>query len=663
MLKIKHAVNDPQSMSQDGDSILKSLQNVKIPIIDLIVRESIQNSLDAALKDEDFVEFDFYHGKFLNRELASQLDEAQMSLLSQYKKEEEFLAFSDKNTSGLTGSYVAKTMDEIKKSNFHKLIFGLGKNQEQEGAGGSWGLGKTSFFRIGNGIVVYYTRIKKASSYEERLIVSIIENPKDKKRILKKNDRGIAWWGKYKGSEHILPITDPEYIKKFLSIFGLEQYKDDETGTMIIIPYLNDSYKKKSAYEVSYYWDEDIDAQLRLAIQRWYMPRIMNGKYLKTIGQAHLMARVNGEGIIPGVNTEEVFNVFRALYDSALTGELPEKNLYKIQISEVRFPRMITKKSNDLAGRVTYCQVNKEQLKMLPPYNQENALALIGAEDPTIGDKFNSKIMAYSRQPGMVVRYAIDDDWMPKGNIQEENKLVLGFYVPVSQVDLHDKLRKQGFDTMESYLRAIETADHALWEDSDGINIISRTKKATAKLVQDAFAEEENTKQGDETSRLSRKYGAMLIPFRQGNRGIRPRDKSVNKNKNKKHRGRASFSILNTNLIDKNTITLDIVFSLPASTKSTLSLRVQSSDRQISYDEWQRTIGDSLDFPLTIQGIELTGNILYDYNLDMVLIENNSLNTIELEGELKLHVNSNEYSPILMISSQPIVERGDANGK
>ncbi|MBG9982131.1 hypothetical protein HZY86_03295 [Aerococcaceae bacterium DSM 111020] len=653
MLKIKYALNDPQSMAQDGDSILKSLQNVKIPIIDLIVRESIQNSLDAALGNKEHVEFDFYHGKFQNKDLASQLEEAEESLLNNFSKEEKFLAFSDKNTSGLTGSYVGKTKEEIKQSNFHKLIFSLGKNQEQEGAGGSWGLGKTSFFRIGNGIVIYYTRIKTRSGYEERLIVSLIENPKNKKRILPKNERGIAWWGEYQDSVHILPITNPMFIKKFLNIFGLESYKDDETGTMIIIPYLNSSYKKKSVDEKKYYWDEDLDEQLKLAIQRWYMPRIMNNRYAKTLNQAYLIARVNGDVIMPGINTEEVFNVFRALYDSALTGKIAENNFYNIQLSEVKFPRLITQKSNAIAGRVAFCQVSKEQLKMQPPYNQENPLALIGAEDPSLGEKFNSKIMAYSRQPGMVVRYAIDDDWMPKGSIQEENKLLLGFYVPVSKRELHDKLKKQGFDTMESYLRSIETADHAIWEDQDGINIVIRTKKATAKLVQDALNKEENTKQGDATSRLSRKYGAMLIPFRQGSRGVRPRNKPVTNNSSKKsQRGRSSFSILKTNPLEKNAIVLNLKFLLPGSSKSTLSLRVKSSDRQISYDEWQRTMGDSLDFPLTISDFKLTDDIQNEFESDKVVLENNSPDSLEIEGVLRLQVNSNEYSPILMIGSQ-----------
>ena len=53
-----------------------------------------------------------------------------------------------KNTTGLTGNYSSTDANELNKSNFYKLVFGIGKNQEADGVRGSWGLGKTSYFRI-----------------------------------------------------------------------------------------------------------------------------------------------------------------------------------------------------------------------------------------------------------------------------------------------------------------------------------------------------------------------------------------------------------------------------------------------------------------------------------------------------------------------------------
>lgn len=206
-----------------------------------MVRESIQNSLDATIDNTPKTIVDFSTGEFESEKLASNFEEIEDVLLERYPGNQRFIAVSDKNTYGLTGDYSSDDIRILNNSNFHKLVFGIGKNQDKDGAGGSWGLGKTSYFRMGVGIVIYYTRIKINDKYEERLIASLIEDPTKEDRILSSNERGIAWWGEYViNEEKISPITDKEQIGKILSLFNLENYKNEETGTSIIIPYLKD---------------------------------------------------------------------------------------------------------------------------------------------------------------------------------------------------------------------------------------------------------------------------------------------------------------------------------------------------------------------------------------------------------------------------------------
>lgn len=69
-MKLKNAPNDLQSMSQDGDAILRSLQNKSLPIIDLMVRESLQNSLDATLPKVENTIVEFNYGTFNSKELS-----------------------------------------------------------------------------------------------------------------------------------------------------------------------------------------------------------------------------------------------------------------------------------------------------------------------------------------------------------------------------------------------------------------------------------------------------------------------------------------------------------------------------------------------------------------------------------------------------------------
>lgn len=46
---MKIEIAEPGRMTQSGSSLLKLIQNNNMPILDLLVRESIQNSLDAKM--------------------------------------------------------------------------------------------------------------------------------------------------------------------------------------------------------------------------------------------------------------------------------------------------------------------------------------------------------------------------------------------------------------------------------------------------------------------------------------------------------------------------------------------------------------------------------------------------------------------------------------
>lgn len=52
---MKIEIAEPGRMTQNGSSLLKLIQNNDMPILDLLVRESVQNSLDAAKADSKYV--------------------------------------------------------------------------------------------------------------------------------------------------------------------------------------------------------------------------------------------------------------------------------------------------------------------------------------------------------------------------------------------------------------------------------------------------------------------------------------------------------------------------------------------------------------------------------------------------------------------------------
>ena len=131
-------IAEPGRMTQTGSSLIRLIQNNNMPVLDLLVRESIQNSLDARKSDSKFVEVDFLTGSFENRRLSSELDELTQALNQRFPEESKYLAIRDSNTVGLTGVMNYKKVKDNKYGNLLKLVYEICKPQEAEGAGGPW---------------------------------------------------------------------------------------------------------------------------------------------------------------------------------------------------------------------------------------------------------------------------------------------------------------------------------------------------------------------------------------------------------------------------------------------------------------------------------------------------------------------------------------------
>ena len=101
------------------------------------------------------------------------------------------------------------------------------------------------------------------------------------------NSAGKAWWG-IRDGEDLLPISDDEFIVPLLDTFGLKPFTGEETGTSVIIPYIDPSKLLEDIipadaeiesgirdhFETN--WTSTLADYLKLAIQRWYAPKIHN---------------------------------------------------------------------------------------------------------------------------------------------------------------------------------------------------------------------------------------------------------------------------------------------------------------------------------------------------------------------------------------------------
>ena len=67
---MKIEIAEPGRMTQSGSSLLKLIQNNNMPILDLLVRDSIQNSLDAKNENDNLFDATPYSFFAIDSEIA-----------------------------------------------------------------------------------------------------------------------------------------------------------------------------------------------------------------------------------------------------------------------------------------------------------------------------------------------------------------------------------------------------------------------------------------------------------------------------------------------------------------------------------------------------------------------------------------------------------------
>lgn len=494
-------VNPASKMGQTGSSLLKLIQNTTLPVIDLIVREGLQNSLDAALNEHGAVQADFITGnceKSRVDQIFSGISEALQKNIAGDRV--DFLALRDKGTAGLSGPLREDEYEDgCDHGNLRKLIYEICQAQTSEGKGGSWGLGKTVFFRAGIGIVMYYSRIRTDAGFEERLAATLIENDKDSNSLLRqsnlKNGRlftGVAWWGACDNKD-TWPITESQEIRDILSVFNISPYTGEETGTTVIVPYID---RKKLCNNADTAGGNSVFASWSLedfiteAVQRWYLPRLYNKEYKKY--GAWLDFRLNGKKYRKP-ELEPFFCMMQELYNEAPVKGIP------IRLNSVFAGR------NKNAGYLAIRKFTQSELGD----NTVPHILLNKAEDCN-GDEV-PPIVAFCRKAGMVINYDTDGPWTAAVPATKKGEYVAAFFVLNSEAVLSD-----GGMTLDAYIRSAEQADHMNWFDSQlngkQGNIVTKIQKNSAKKLQDKLrpAEKENDLQTD--TRLQQKLGSLFMP-------------------------------------------------------------------------------------------------------------------------------------------------------
>ncbi len=491
-------------MQTSGSALLKLMQNNETPVLDLFVRESIQNSLDAALLESEIVRVDFKYDTFSVNELAECYDEIDGPIKGKYSQKNKFISVSDKNTIGLVGNKNGLFSPREENQNLGKLVFQIMHAQTKEGAGGCWGIGKTVYYRLGQGLVIYYSRIKNNDgTYEERIISSLVEDDEKEDRLITKEGYlGITYFGEIiNGKPNV--VCDVNFIHKLLNIFNIKPYEGYETGTVIIIPFIDDEQVLMSNgfdYQDKLFWDKDVTNYINMSILRWYFPRINSKYYLGP----RLEVCVNDKKIELS-NNSPIFDWFSKLYECIVTGEVQNG----IQLKTIERNRDLDDKE---LGKFAFVKLSRSELKMSGSFGYDNLPAPFSYLNlKRDADTSNPPIVAYCRKPGMIVSYEISGNWVGSG-VSGGNDFILGLFV------LNSKNRIRDYNlSLEDYVRKSEKADHTSWVDPIIENkkpklLVNQIINEVGKTLKDTYLEKSTVVEEVITNRYLGKKFADLLP-------------------------------------------------------------------------------------------------------------------------------------------------------
>ena len=598
-------------MSESGSSLLRLIQNQDMPLLDLLVREAIQNSLDAA-NGKAFVNVDFSVRPFDSKALSRQLEGITEKLDQRFSgKSYDSLIISDSNTVGLTGPVRYEDVRGQDFGNCLKLIYEICKPQTNEGAGGSWGLGKTIYFRIGIGLVIYYSRILQDGKYKSRLAACLVEDETKKNSMIPSSEgvkRGIAWWGDAPWRRKTtVPIENERDIAKVLSVFNVRKYQNEETGTTIIIPYINAStllqevYAKNDEAEYKPYWAKSVEAYLKVAVQRWYAPRILNTSY----NGAYLRPSIHN-ALIKVTELLPLFRVIRELYIKAVTGSVSEDSILAEEGADVHADDIRTRevfvRGTSSAGKFVYLKLSAAQLKMNPPENQKSPYQQVTNRVIPM-ENGNTPIIMYTRKPGMIVGYDFNGSWthrMPKASEQE---YIIGLFVANSSNRLEGILDQKNENlTLEEYIRQGEKADHASWSDRNigGTNprVISKVQAGIIRTISAQYKEKPAETVERKSTGLSHALANILLPSTDFGRNAsvtppkppRPVTPST---------GKVSFSVVGAPEFTGDNVTLPFEAFLKKGI-FVIRLAIVTDYKKYHSDSWEKPEEIGKQFPLSV---------------------------------------------------------------
>ncbi len=316
-----------------------------------IVRETLQNSLDAVLHDSAGeglpvrVRFSLHRNeRCLDAGTASAyvggLKEHLHSLVAQHKDklpadfldpgrlgtDMPFLAVEDFGTVGLIGDWTVPYLDSPDpKNHYYYFVRNVGNTAKGEREGGSWGYGKYVFHdssRISS--VLAYT-VRDGDPEHHRLLIGKAE------LLVHTTSSGElypadGYFADTVDNDEIVPVFDNSKIDNFASEFSLARTEQD-TGLSLVIPFPVDTLKSEDilAAAMYYYFKPIIEARLVVEVEDDQGTTVLDGEESLRKNAPNTDFSALGVGTVTG---KDMVELYEAVLDF-LT--LPDEKKYMLR--------------------------------------------------------------------------------------------------------------------------------------------------------------------------------------------------------------------------------------------------------------------------------------------------------------------------------------------
>jgi len=242
-----------------------------------LVREAIQNSLDAKVKDNEGpvrVRFGVScdgclaaetMSKYISDEAWKHFHASNNGLTQPPGKEDEcpYLVYEDFGTTGLTGNVMQYDFKEGVNNPFYYFMRAEGQSGKSEEDRGRWGVGKFVFPHASN-IRSFFMLTNRNDDGQTMMAGQCILKSHE---VENESFTPDGWYGEFDDDEFQLASVSAETINQLKTDFGLFR-GNDQAGLSMIIPYINDEFTLNgiASHVISEYFYPILQGQLEVTI-------------------------------------------------------------------------------------------------------------------------------------------------------------------------------------------------------------------------------------------------------------------------------------------------------------------------------------------------------------------------------------------------------------